>query len=194
MMWITRQIKAVMLIAGRLTSTMLYALVAPQAALQSTFGEGLDGPVAEIVVRNWGALIGLVGALLIYGAFQPAAPSAHPDRRWSEQGYFHHPRVVPRQSLPKPPGWRRRRRGFPVCVALRVLRGLVSIQPPEPPDSLAGTTRAGGVSTNPAHDPASTRWSSSRERGDVKVPSRTEAVGPGPWRGTRALARRGPEE
>ena len=71
MMWITRQIKAVMLIAGLLTSTMLYALVAPQAALQSTFDEGLDGPVAEIVVRNWGALIGLVGAMLIYGAFSP---------------------------------------------------------------------------------------------------------------------------
>jgi len=27
----------------------------------------------EIVVRNWGALIALVGALLIYGAFNPAS-------------------------------------------------------------------------------------------------------------------------
>jgi len=71
MMWVTRQIKAVMLIAGVLTSTMIYAAVAPQPALQSTFGEGLDGPIAEIVVRNWGALIGLVGAMLIYGAFIP---------------------------------------------------------------------------------------------------------------------------
>jgi hypothetical protein len=50
---------------------MIYAAVAPQAALVSTFGEGLDGPVAEVVVRNWGALIGLVGAMLIYGAFNP---------------------------------------------------------------------------------------------------------------------------
>lgn len=70
-MWITRQIKTVMLIAGVLTSTMIYAAVAPQAALVSTFGEGLEGPVAEIVVRNWGALIALVGAMLIYGAFTP---------------------------------------------------------------------------------------------------------------------------
>ena len=71
MMWITTRVKAVMLTAGLLTSTMLYAAIDPRAALQSTFGEGLDGPVAEIVVRNWGVLIGLVGAMLIYGAYSP---------------------------------------------------------------------------------------------------------------------------
>jgi len=52
---------------------MIYAAIAPQAALRSTFGEALDGPLAEIVVRNWGALIALVGAMLIYGAFNPAS-------------------------------------------------------------------------------------------------------------------------
>jgi hypothetical protein len=50
---------------------MLYAAVAPQSALRSMFGETLEGPVAEIVVRNWGALIALVGAMLIYGAYDP---------------------------------------------------------------------------------------------------------------------------
>jgi uncharacterized membrane protein YccC len=73
MNWIVTRIKGIMLIAGVLTSTMLYAAVAPQAALESTFGEGVDGPVAEIVVRNWGALIGLVGAMLIYGAYHPSS-------------------------------------------------------------------------------------------------------------------------
>ena len=73
MPWIIARIKGIMLTSGVITSTMLYAAIAPQAALQSTFGEGLDGPVAEIVVRNWGALIGLVGAMLIYGAFQPSS-------------------------------------------------------------------------------------------------------------------------
>ena len=73
MNWIVTRIKMIMLIAGVLTSTMLYAAVAPQAALESTFGEGVDGPVAEIVVRNWGALIGLVGAMLIYGAYHPSS-------------------------------------------------------------------------------------------------------------------------
>ena len=37
------------------------------------FGESLEGPVAEIVVRNWGFLIVLVGGMLIFGAFAPHA-------------------------------------------------------------------------------------------------------------------------
>jgi hypothetical protein len=61
--------KWVMLVSGLLTFTMVHAAIAPKAALQSSFGETLDGPVADIVVRNWGALIALVGAMLIYGAF-----------------------------------------------------------------------------------------------------------------------------
>jgi hypothetical protein len=67
---IRRSIKWVMLIAGLLTCTMFYAAIDPQAALRSNFGEGLEGPVAEIVVRNWGVLVGLMGVLLIYGAFR----------------------------------------------------------------------------------------------------------------------------
>ena len=71
--WIAASMKWIMLVSGALTSTMLYATIAPQAALQGTFGETLQGPVAEIVVRNWGMLIGLMGAMLIYGAFNIAA-------------------------------------------------------------------------------------------------------------------------
>lgn len=70
--WIVTRIKWLMLVSGVLTCTMFYAALAPQAALQSNFGEVLEGPVADIVVRNWGALIGLIGAMLIYGAFHPA--------------------------------------------------------------------------------------------------------------------------
>ena len=73
MNWIVGKMKWIMLLAGVLTCTMLYAAVAPQAALRATFGETLEGPLAEIVVRNWGALITLVGAMLIYGAFRPAS-------------------------------------------------------------------------------------------------------------------------
>lgn len=64
-------IKWIMLISGGLTLTMVYAAVAPEAAMQSTFGDTLDGPLAEIIVRNWGMLVGLMGAMLIYGAFHP---------------------------------------------------------------------------------------------------------------------------
>ena len=67
-----RQFRWVMLVAGVLTSTMLYAAIAPVASLQANFGEAIDGPLAQIVVRNWGVLIGLVGLMLIFGAFSEA--------------------------------------------------------------------------------------------------------------------------
>jgi hypothetical protein len=70
---IVAHIKWIMLVSGALTCMMIYAAVAPQAALRATFGETLEGPLAEIVVRNWAALIALVGAMLIYGAYRPAA-------------------------------------------------------------------------------------------------------------------------
>ena len=61
--------KWLMLVTGLLTFTGVYAFVAPQEMLNHTFGESLGGPIAEIVVRNWGALVALVGAMLFYGAF-----------------------------------------------------------------------------------------------------------------------------
>jgi hypothetical protein len=73
MAWLASKIKWIMLVSGLLTCSMLYAAVSPEAALNSTFGEGLEGPVASIVVRNWGALIGLIGLMLVYGAFAPSA-------------------------------------------------------------------------------------------------------------------------
>jgi hypothetical protein len=73
MFWIVSNMRWIMVVSGLLTSTMIYAAIAPEAALQSTFGETLTGPLAQIVVRNWGALIALVGAMLIYGAFNPAS-------------------------------------------------------------------------------------------------------------------------
>ncbi len=66
---IAKHINWLMLISGTLTYTMIYAAIAPEAALMSYFGESISGPVAEIVVRNWGALITLMGSMLIYGAF-----------------------------------------------------------------------------------------------------------------------------
>ncbi len=64
-----------MLVSGALTCTLLYAAIAPQAALLSMFGATLEGSLAEIVVRNWGGLIALVGAMQIYGAFEPQSRS-----------------------------------------------------------------------------------------------------------------------
>lgn len=68
---LVNNMKWIMIVSGVLTCTMLQALVAPKDALLSLFGDSIEGPLAEIIVRNWGALIGLVGAMLIYGAFRP---------------------------------------------------------------------------------------------------------------------------
>lgn len=73
MKWLTAYIKWIMLVAGILTASMFQYAIAPQAALTADFGQGLDGPLAELLVRNWGVLVGLVGLMLIYGAFVPPA-------------------------------------------------------------------------------------------------------------------------
>jgi hypothetical protein len=48
-------------------------VIAPSAGLQLMFGESLHGPLAGIIVRNWAALITIVGAMLIYGAYVPSS-------------------------------------------------------------------------------------------------------------------------
>ncbi|MDZ4705594.1 MAG: hypothetical protein SH848_16835 [Saprospiraceae bacterium] len=64
--------KWIMLLSGLLTCTMFLGLISPQAQMMSNFGTSIEGPLAEIIVRNWSALIGLTGIMLIYGAFVPA--------------------------------------------------------------------------------------------------------------------------
>lgn len=68
---IDNHIKWIMLISGLITCSMVFAFIAPQMALEWTFGQSLQGPLAEIVVRSWGAVITLIGAMLIFGAFRP---------------------------------------------------------------------------------------------------------------------------
>lgn len=67
-----KAVAGIMIVGGLLTLTMLYAAIAPVQAVQSMFGETLPpGAMDAVVVRNWGALIGLIGALLIHGALNP---------------------------------------------------------------------------------------------------------------------------
>ena len=64
--------KWIMLICGLLTCTMLLGVFSPESSLQSNFGEALVTGPENLVVRGWSALIGLMGIMLIYGAFKPA--------------------------------------------------------------------------------------------------------------------------
>lgn len=67
--FVARNIKWVMLISGLLTSTMFYGLFAPAPALESMFGASFSGSLESLVIRSWSALVGLIGVVLIYGAF-----------------------------------------------------------------------------------------------------------------------------
>jgi uncharacterized membrane protein YozB (DUF420 family) len=68
---ITSNIKWILIIAGALTATMAYAAIAPQGAMMSSFGATLEGPLANIIVRSWGLMVTLIGAMLILSAFRP---------------------------------------------------------------------------------------------------------------------------
>lgn len=68
---IVKYIKWIMLVPGLLACTMLFTVFTPQESLMNIFGESLTDPLALIVVRSWGFLLFLMGALLVYGAFKP---------------------------------------------------------------------------------------------------------------------------
>lgn len=70
MTMLRKHIKWIMLISGVLTCTMALAIVAPQLAMQRTFGVALEGPLAEVLMRSWGVLVTLIGVMLIYAAFR----------------------------------------------------------------------------------------------------------------------------
>ena len=66
---IVKNIKWIMLFFGVITCTTFFAVIAPQDALLSMFGSNLTEPLANLLVRSWGFLVVIMGALLIYGAF-----------------------------------------------------------------------------------------------------------------------------
>lgn len=63
--------KWLMLLSGVLTCTMVIGMFSPNTLLTSNFGQTMEDPLANIIVRNWAALITIIGAALIYGAFVP---------------------------------------------------------------------------------------------------------------------------
>jgi hypothetical protein len=71
--WLVARMKWVLLVSGALTCSMMYAVVAPEAAQRRMFGEALDGPLADVIVRNWAALIVIGGVMLIHAAFDPSS-------------------------------------------------------------------------------------------------------------------------
>ncbi len=68
---INQNIKWIMLVAGVITFSMIFALFTPNQLLNSMFDGELEGDLAMLIVRNWAVLIALTGGMLIYGAFRP---------------------------------------------------------------------------------------------------------------------------
>ena len=68
---LTDNIQWVLLVCGLLTFSMIQAVFAPRAVMQSYFGEAPDSKAADLLVRNWGALVAAGGLLLIYAGFNP---------------------------------------------------------------------------------------------------------------------------
>jgi hypothetical protein len=60
-----------MVICGLITLSMLQGLFAPNAITQMMFGLDTEGPYRAIIVPNWSVLVGLGGAMLVFGAFNP---------------------------------------------------------------------------------------------------------------------------
>jgi hypothetical protein len=71
MEFIVAKFQWIMLVGGLITLTMLQAAFSPRAALRVLLGEEPVGPLALLLARNWGVLIALTGAMLIWGAFHP---------------------------------------------------------------------------------------------------------------------------
>src|ERR1043165_1620492 len=80
MKWIAAQTKWIMLISGILTTTILLYVIAPNYAAKSGFGQTLDGPLADLMARSWGMMVGLFGVMLIYAACQDAGCGVGPPR------------------------------------------------------------------------------------------------------------------
>ena len=68
---VVNYIKWIMLTTGLATCSTLSVVFAPQDALMSMFGANLTEPLTDVVVRSWGYLVFLMGALFIYGALKP---------------------------------------------------------------------------------------------------------------------------
>ncbi len=69
--WIVEHYQVVLVVSGLLTLTMLQFVLAPTRSQRSTYGEALEGPLADVVVRGWGLLISLTGGMLVWAAFHP---------------------------------------------------------------------------------------------------------------------------
>src|SRR5262245_38445086 len=64
-------IELILLITGLATAGILVVFVAPVPVMTVLFGQAPSDALSLFIVRHWGLLVFLVGALLIYAAYHP---------------------------------------------------------------------------------------------------------------------------
>ena len=63
------QIEWILLVTGLATAGALVLCLAPVATMKMLFGQAPSDALSILIVRHWGLLVCLVGALLIYAAY-----------------------------------------------------------------------------------------------------------------------------
>jgi hypothetical protein len=68
---IAAHIELILIVTGAVTASMLIQFIAPKPVMRLVFGTAPTDPVSLTIARHWGLLIALLGALLVYAAFDP---------------------------------------------------------------------------------------------------------------------------
>jgi hypothetical protein len=63
------QIELILLITGVATTGALVLLLAPTTMMRLLFWQAPSDGLSLLIVRHWGLVVGLIGALLIYAAY-----------------------------------------------------------------------------------------------------------------------------
>jgi hypothetical protein len=63
------QIQLILLITGLVTAGAIVLFLAPVTVMKRLFGQAPSDALSLLIVRHWGLLVCLVGALLIYAAY-----------------------------------------------------------------------------------------------------------------------------
>jgi len=66
---VAAQIQWILLITGVATAGALGLFLAPVPGMKMLFGQAPSDALSLLIVRHWGLLVGLVGALLIYAGY-----------------------------------------------------------------------------------------------------------------------------
>ena len=69
---INAHIETILVVTGLATALAIVQCVAPRRMLRFAFGFGTPQPVTLLMASHWGLLVFLIGALLVYAAFQPS--------------------------------------------------------------------------------------------------------------------------